>query len=133
VIDLFEEARAVELDERLVAQVRGNHLVPSLLEAATVAGHRCLGWPDAGRLAVGSLADLVTVDLGSVRTAGSGSNQALATAVFAASAADVRHVVVGGRVVVADGRHVTIDVAAELAASIDEVWHAVPIDEATVP
>ncbi|MCU1359393.1 MAG: formiminoglutamate deiminase [Ilumatobacteraceae bacterium] len=125
VIDLFEEARALELDERLVAQVRGNHLVTSLLTAATVNGHRCLGWPDAGRLAVGNLADLVTIDLGSVRTAGSAPAHALATAVFAATAADVRHVVVGGRVVVADGRHVSIDVAAELADSIDAVWAAV--------
>ena len=35
---------------------------------------------------------------------------------FAATAADVHHVVVGGRVVVRDGRHTTIDVPAELAA-----------------
>jgi formiminoglutamate deiminase len=125
VIDLFEEARAVELDERLVAQVRGNHLVTSLLDAATAAGHRCLGWPDAGRLAVGALADLVTVDLSSVRTAGSTAAHALATAVFAANAADVHHVVVGGKVVVVDGRHVSIDVAAELAFSIDDVWESV--------
>ena len=129
VIDLFEEARAVELDERLVSQVRGNHLVPSLLHAATVAGHHCLGWPDAGRLAVGVLADLVTIDLASVRTAGSVPAHALATAVFAAGAADVRHVVVGGMVVVSDGRHVTIDVAAELAHSIDAVWSAATSDQ----
>jgi formiminoglutamate deiminase len=122
VIDLFEEARAVELNERLVAHIRGNHLVPSLLQAATANGHACLGWPDAGRLAVGALADLVTVDLKSVRTAGGGSQHALATAVFAATAADVRHVVVGGRVVVAEGRHTSIDVAAELVAAIDAVW-----------
>lgn len=37
---------------------------------------------------------------------------------FAASAADVTHVVVDGRVVVADRRHATIDVPAELQASI---------------
>lgn len=126
VIDLLEEARAVELDERLLAQVRGNHLVTALLEAATAAGHHCLGWPDAGRLVIGGLADLVTIDLTSVRTAGSVPEHALATAVFAATAADVRHVVVGGRVVVADGRHVTIDVAAELRAAIAAVWASVP-------
>jgi cytosine/adenosine deaminase-related metal-dependent hydrolase len=125
VIDLFEEARAVELDERLVAQLRGNHLVASLLEAATANGHRCLGWPDAGRLVVGGLADLITVDLGTVRTAGSTPAHALAAVVFAASAADVRHVLVGGRVIVADGQHLTIDVAAELDESIRAVWDAV--------
>jgi cytosine/adenosine deaminase-related metal-dependent hydrolase len=38
---------------------------------------------------------------------------------FAASAADVRHVVTGGRDVVRDGRHLMVgDVAAELSATI---------------
>jgi formiminoglutamate deiminase len=122
VVDLFEETRAVELDERLATQVRGNHVVPSLLEAATVRGHHCLGWTDAGRLAVGTLADLVTVDLQSVRTAGSTPDHALATAVFAATSADVRHVVVGGQVVVRDGAHTSLDVVTELGAAIEEVW-----------
>jgi formiminoglutamate deiminase len=121
-IDLFEEARAVELDERLAMQSRGNHLVPSLLDAATAAGHRCLGWSDAGRISTGALADLVTVDLCSVRTAGSTPDHALATAVFAATTADVQHVVASGRVIVSQGRHTSLDVAAELAASIEAVW-----------
>ena len=43
------------------------------------------------------------------------------TAVFAASAADVTDVVVGGRHLVAKGKHVKVDVAAELAASIAAV------------
>jgi hypothetical protein len=42
--------------------------------------------------------------------------------VFAASAADVVHVVVDGRVVVRNGAHVSIDVAAELAAAIGALW-----------
>jgi cytosine/adenosine deaminase-related metal-dependent hydrolase len=125
VIDLFEEARATELDERLVSLVRGNHAVPSLLEAATAAGHHCLGWPDAGRISVGDLADLVTVRLDSVRTAGGGAEHALATVVYAAAAADVDHVVVGGRVVVRDGRHVSIDVGSELRDSITSAWAVV--------
>ena len=126
VIDLFEEARAVELDERLASLVRGTHTVPSLLAAATVAGHHSLGWADAGRISVGSLADLVTVRLDSVRTAGTSAEHALAAAVHAATATDVDHVVVGGRVVVRNGAHVSIDVAAELHASITAAWRAVP-------
>ena len=62
VIDLFEEARAVELDERLATERRGHHRPADLLTAATEAGMTALGW-DAGRLAPGRLADLVTVDL----------------------------------------------------------------------
>ena len=49
-----------------------------------------------------------------MRTAGTAPDDALAGVVFAATAADVHHVVVGGRVVVRDGYHTAIDVAAEL-------------------
>ena len=53
-----------------------------------------------------------------MRLAGTPSDQIVASLVFAATASDVRHVVVGGEVVVRDGRHTSIDVAAELAAAI---------------
>ncbi|GIH12896.1 formimidoylglutamate deiminase [Rugosimonospora africana] len=118
VVDLFEEARAMELDERLRTRRRGHFSPAELLTAATAAGHRAIGWPDAGTLAVGKRADLVTVDLHSVRTAGS---EPLAGAVLAATAADVTHVVVDGRPVVRDGRHVSLDVAGELRAAIEAV------------
>ena len=48
-IDLLEEARALELDERLASGERGRHSAHALLRAATAGGHACLGWPDAGR------------------------------------------------------------------------------------
>ncbi len=121
VIDMFEEARAVELDERLAAQVRGSHDAPSLMRAATVNGHDSLGWSDAGRIEVGMVADLVSVRMDSVRTAGSSATTAVESAVFAASAADVRHVIAGGVVIVSDGHHQRMDVARELASSIQEV------------
>jgi hypothetical protein len=41
--------------------------------------------------------------------------------VFAASAADVSDVIVSGKQLVADGKHVNFDVAAGLAASIAAV------------
>jgi len=121
VIDLFEEARAVELDERLNSNVRGNHATSDLLAAATSDGHRSLGWPDAGTLAVGGLADLVSVRLDSVRTAGASATTALETVLYGAGAADVHHVVASGRVVVGDGAHTSLDVAAELSRSIAAV------------
>lgn len=119
VIDMFEEARAVELDERLARQRRGIVTASTLLEAATLGGQRALGWTDAGRLAVGARADFVAVDVNSVRTAGGGATPE--TVVFAAAAGDVTDVVVDGRVVVADRRHVRVDVAAELRSAIEEL------------
>lgn len=95
VIDLFEEARAVELDARLVTGRRGHFSTGELLSAATETGHAALGWPEAGRIEVGAIADLVTVDLTTPRTRGIDPAQV----VFAATGADVRHVVNAGRVV----------------------------------
>ena len=117
VIDGFEEMRAVELDERLATQQRGHWSASELLTAGTTNGHRSLGFPDAGRIAVGQRADLVTVGLDSVRTAGTGATAE--AAVFAAGATDVRRVVAGGRVVFTAGDRPAI--AAELAGAIDAV------------
>ncbi|HEY2506435.1 MAG TPA: formimidoylglutamate deiminase [Streptosporangiaceae bacterium] len=119
VIDLLEEARRVELGERLTSQERGHFTATELATAATEAGHASLGWPDAGALVPGALADFVTIDLGSPRTAGATTASALESVVFAAAAADVRYLVVGGREVVADGRHLLVaDVPRALASSI---------------
>jgi formiminoglutamate deiminase len=124
VIDLFEEARAVELDERLASGTRGTHGVTELLAAATSNGHRALGWPEAGRIEVGAPADLVAVDLGSPRTAGLASDHALAAVVYAATAGDVTDVVIGGRHVVRDRAHCSIDVTGELDSAIRAAWDA---------
>lgn len=122
VIDLFEEARAVELDQRLATQVRGNWVAAQLLAAATAAGHQALGWPEAGRIEPDALADFVTVSLDSVRTAGADPATAVETAVFAATAADVREVVAGGRHIVGQGRHLLVDdVPAALHRAIAKV------------
>ncbi|MFG1816359.1 formimidoylglutamate deiminase [Kribbella sp. NPDC049174] len=119
VIDLFEEMRAVELDERLASQERGHWSAAELLKAATVDGHRSLGFDDAGAIEVGARADLVAVRLDSARTAGTGGT--VETIAFAASAADVSDVIVGGQQMVAAGNHMMLDVPAELAASIAAV------------
>jgi formiminoglutamate deiminase len=114
VLDFFEESRALELNERLASRARGRFAAQELLSAATSAGHASLGWPDAGSLAVGARADLVTVALDSVRTAGADPDGVL----FCASPADITHVLADGREIVRDGRHAAIDVAAELREAI---------------
>jgi formiminoglutamate deiminase len=121
VVDMFEEARGVEYAERLARRSRGHLTADALLQAATCGGHTSLGWPDAGEITPGAWADLVTVSLDSVRTVGSAAGHAAEAAVFAATAADVRNVVIGGRDVVRDGIHLLIDVPGELARSIRAV------------
>ena len=66
-------------------------------------------------------ADLVSVSLESPRTAGSAPDAVAEAVVYAAAAADVTHVMIDGVSIVDDGAHRSIDVAAELAASISEL------------
>jgi len=125
-IDMFEELRALEVDQRLVTGRRGLHSPGELLKAATETGARSIGWPGGG-LAEGEAADFLSVDLGSPRTAGADTGSAPAVLVHAATAADVRTVVVGGRTIVEDGRHTTLpDVGRELGDAIAEVFAAGP-------
>jgi formiminoglutamate deiminase len=112
VVDLLEEARAVEMHERLATGERGRFRPAELLAALT--NHAPLGRPDAGTLAVGAPADLVAVRLDSVRTAGADPAQVL----YAATAADVDTVLVDGRPVVEGGAHRLGDVGALLTSAI---------------
>jgi formiminoglutamate deiminase len=119
VIDLLVEARLVEMGERLITGQRGSFRAEELARAATATGHACLGWPEAGQIAAGAFADLVTVALDTPRLAGTTAGTALESVVFAGTAADVRNVVIGGVDVVADGRHLLVDdVPAALSAAI---------------
>jgi formiminoglutamate deiminase len=84
VIDPFEELRGLEMNERLATRERGHWSAAELLDIGTMGG----------RIAVGEPADLVTIDTRSPRTADTGADEN--TAVFAATGADVRQVVIGG-------------------------------------
>ena len=114
VVDLLEEARGMEMHERLASRERGRIAPAALVAALTRDGHASIGWPEAGCLAVGAPADLVAVRLDTVRTAGVDPRQV----VLAATAADVDTVVVGGRTVVDGGRHALGDVGAMLGQVI---------------
>ncbi len=118
VVDILEEMRALEMDERLAHRSRGHWPAAELLRAATVDGHASLGFPDAGAIAVGRRADLVTVDLDTPRTAGAGAGPE--TAVFAATAADITQVVAGGRVV--HRAEDSAEVGSRLARVVRRLW-----------
>jgi cytosine/adenosine deaminase-related metal-dependent hydrolase len=126
VIDLWEEARAVELDERLATGRRGTHAASDLLVDATARGAESLGWSGGGRLVAGAPADLCTLRLDGpalAGTLGADGTGAAAAAVFAARSGEVSDVVVAGRRIVADGVHVGLGpVGPRLDAAIGGLW-----------
>ena len=96
VIDMLEEARGIELDQRRATGRRVHHQPLDLFRAATSGGLRALGW-EGGELKAGMLADFVTIDPPSVAA---NKNLDLAYLMFSRSAHDVNNVVVGGTTVV---------------------------------
>jgi formiminoglutamate deiminase len=107
VIDPFEELRGLEMDERLATEVRGHWSAVELLEIGT-----------ATRIAVGEPADLVTIDTATPRTAGTGADEN--TVVFAATGADVTHVVIDGQRVYTRADDEAI--GRELDAAMGALW-----------
>jgi formimidoylglutamate deiminase len=113
-IDLLEDARELEYHlrlqkmERAVLSTDGDFSSSAaanrLFEYATVNGARSLG-SLGGTLDSGSPADFFTVDLNDPSIAGAGEEDLMAGIVFGLSKNAVRDVFVGGRQIVADGRH----------------------------
>jgi formiminoglutamate deiminase len=123
-IDMLAEGRGLEMHERLLSGQRGRFTVGEVVSAMSPAGHAALGWPEAGHLAVGSLCDLVSFDLASLRTAG-----CLPVEVpLVAASMDVTTVVVAGRALVAEGRHLLLDrgraprVPERMARAVAAAW-----------
>jgi formimidoylglutamate deiminase len=113
-IDLLEDARELEYHLRLQHTSR-NVLAPSddtssaalarrLFDCATINGATSIGF-QGGKLEVGAPADFFTVDLDDPSIAGSSRDDLLANIVFSLSRSAVSDVVVGGKQIVANGRH----------------------------
>lgn len=81
-----------------------------VLEAARRGGARALRWPQLGRLEVGAAADLALLDLDTL--AFTPLNDLTRQLVFCENGSSVRTTIVAGRVVVEDGRLLTVDEAA---------------------
>ncbi|MDN3483374.1 formimidoylglutamate deiminase [Arthrobacter sp. APC 3897] len=113
VIDPWLEMRALEHGERLRSGERGRFAPADLHAAASAAGTDAQGRRAPG-LAPGSSCDLMSVDPGTLRTAGSFPGQLA----LSATASDVHTVVVGGRILARRGRHAVLgDPAALLSAA----------------
>lgn len=118
-LDMFEEIRLVEYNERLrrlqrVLLTRGGgdvlEVAPVLLRMATSAGARSLRVP-AGTLEQGALADFVGIDLEHPALAGWSAQSLAAMLAFSAPPDAVSDVWVGGRNVVANRSHVRQEAA----------------------
>ncbi len=109
------ELRLLEYGQRLkhrgrnmLAAREGLSTGEALYRAALAGGAQALGQP-VGALETGRRADLVTLDLAHPAFAGGGPQSWLDAYVFNAGAAAIHDVVVGGRRVVADGKHIARD------------------------
>lgn len=114
-IDLLEDARELEYHLRLQKTAR-NVLAPSddassgalarrLFDCATINGAKSIGFK-GGKLEQGAPADFFTVALDDPSIAGSSLDDLLPNIVFSLSRSAVRDVVVAGKQIVEDGRHV---------------------------
>jgi 5-methylthioadenosine/S-adenosylhomocysteine deaminase len=109
-LDGFAEMRLAALIQK---PRLGPEVMPAgqVLELATLGGARALGLEnDIGSIEAGKCADLIALDLGGPH-AQPDEADLVSRIVYSARAADVRHVVVDGRIVVRDGELKTGDVA----------------------
>jgi 5-methylthioadenosine/S-adenosylhomocysteine deaminase len=115
-LDMFEEMLTAAL---LAKHASGDPTVapaPAVLEMATLGGARALGMEDRiGSLQPGKHADLVVVGLDEPRM--HPLYDPVSHLVYVAKGADVRHVVVEGRVIMRDRRVLTLDEKAVVAES----------------
>lgn len=119
VIDLLEEARSLEMHERLSSLRRGRFRTAELVSALT--RHDSIGW-NAGRIEVGAPADLVAIRLDTPNTAGVDPAEIL----MSAARSDIDSVMVDGRLIVTGGQHQLGDIGSLLNVAIAPFWEGSP-------
>jgi len=106
----------------ILDQVGGKSLGMQLFECATVHGARSLAVP-AGELRAGAFADFFTVDLNDASIAGNSIEDLLPILVFSLNRSAIRDVVVNGRIILRDQRHVQQEeIVARYRELHEKVW-----------
>lgn len=122
-LDIVAEMRYASLISRLVDRNAAGARAADVFNAATIGGATALGRPDLGRLAAGSKADLVIINL---RTTRHGPvRDPINALVEYGSGADVETVIVDGEVVVENGRSTRIrddELFAQAEAGAQRAW-----------
>ena len=112
-LDMFTEMRTAAL---LQKALHGPEVLAAnqVLRMATIDGARALGLEaEVGSLEVGKRADVAVVRLGQVHT--SPASDAVSSLVYAATASDVKDVIIDGREVMRDRKLLTLDEAEVIA------------------
>jgi formimidoylglutamate deiminase len=130
-IDLLEDARQLEYHLRLQRMERSilapdedsrTGLAERLFDCATIRGAKSLSLP-VGRLEGEYQADFFTVDLDDPSIAGFSNADLLPAIVFGLSRTAVKDVVVGGEIIVKDGRHKAAEeIVNRFKALQDRLW-----------
>ncbi len=131
-IDLLEDARGLEYHLRLQRLERAvlapsadespSALAGRLFECATAAGARSINSP-GGQLEAGRAADFFTIDLDDPSIAGATLDDLLSCVVFGLARTAVKEVFVGGRQIVAEGRHAAAhEITERFAALQRRLW-----------
>jgi 5-methylthioadenosine/S-adenosylhomocysteine deaminase len=113
-LDMFEEMLAAALLAKHASGDPTSAPAAAVLEMATLGGARAVGLEERlGSIEAGKAADLIVVGLEAPRL--HPLYDPVSHVVYAAKGADVRHVVVGGRIVMRDRKVLTLDEKAVLA------------------
>lgn len=110
-LDAFIEMRHAALLHK--ARLLQPTTMPAMrvLEMATLNGAKAMGMEHSlGSLEVGKFADIAILDFKRLRSSPSTGRDPVALAVYAATAHNVTHTIVNGRVLLREGRHTTLDV-----------------------
>ena len=109
-LNMFESMRAASFVSRIEGADPGRWLsTPEVFAMATAGSARALGRSDIGRIAPGLKADIVFLDAGHINYVP--LNDPVNQVVHAEDGTAVRRVMIGGRVVVENGRVTTVDMA----------------------
>lgn len=134
-IDPLEDARELDYHLRLQQQKRAilDHdpakaLAASLFECATIHGARSLGVP-GGSLKPGDFADFFTVDLNDLSIAGHSAEDLLPIIVFSLNQTAIRDVVVNGKMILKDRKHLLRDeIIGRYKEVRQKVWSSAPAE-----
>jgi formimidoylglutamate deiminase len=116
------DVATARLDPGALPDGRASDIANHLFDCATVNGARSIGAP-SGTLAAGKPADFFTVDVDDPTIAGTSRDDLLASIVFSSSRAAVREVVIGGKPVVSEGRHLNQEEVIERFSALQKrLW-----------